>query len=130
DGEIVVDALSNAVERPREFRESRVLRALAPFAPFGMIDVLLAALLVAAGGLDVAFRVRAQPNIAPSRRHGERREAPSDGRVAYAPAVLVQVDEAAAAPPARQARLVAVDVAQAAAVRRASLTVAGPTRPA
>src|SRR5690606_40143391 len=53
DGEILADTPPNAAEHRREVGEPSVLRVLAPFAPFGMVDVLLAAFLVAAGRLDV-----------------------------------------------------------------------------
>src|SRR5690606_5321958 len=49
EGEVFLDTAPHAAEHAREVGEMRVLRVLAPLAPLGMIEVLLAALLVAAG---------------------------------------------------------------------------------
>src|SRR5690606_41650972 len=85
---------------------------LAPFAPFGMVDVLLAAFLVAAGRLDVPPRVGPTPHRAPCRRARERGQPAPNGPVAHRLPRVVEILEAAAASAAGEPRLVAVDIAQ------------------
>src|SRR5690606_31518562 len=112
DGEILADTPPNAAEHRREVGEPSVLRVLAPFAPFGMVDVLLAAFLVAAGRLDVPPRVGAKPHRAPCRRDRERGQPAPNGPVAHRLPRVVEILEAAAASAAGEPRLVAVDIAQ------------------
>jgi hypothetical protein len=62
--------------------------------------------------LNVPIRIAAEPDIRPSRRHGERREASLRGGVGHGGAVDAEVGEPAAASPAPEARLVGVYVAE------------------
>src|SRR5690606_32517296 len=89
--QVLVDLAANPAEHLREVGQMRVLRQLALLAPFWVIDVLLAALLVPAGRLDVAAWVDAEPDVYPGRRHGKRGEAAAHGGIAHGAAFLVAV---------------------------------------
>src|SRR5690606_41758055 len=102
----------NAAEHRREVDEPSRLRLVAPFAPYGMVDVLLAAFLAAAGRLEVPPRVGAKPHRAPCRRDRERGQPAPNGPVAHRLPRVVEILEAAAASAAGEPRLVAVDIAQ------------------
>src|SRR5690606_1975873 len=109
--EVLLEPAAKTSEHSREVGEVSVLRSLALLAPLGVIDVLLAPLLVTARRLNVAARVDAEPDVGPSGRHGERGKTASDGSVPQRLTVLVEIDEASSASPASQSRLVAVHVA-------------------
>src|SRR5690606_27438601 len=84
--------------------------------PAGVVEVLLAAGLVPAGGLQVPVGVGADPHLAPRRRDHQALDTLPLGRADRLAARAV-VAEALAATAPRVARLVVPDVAQARAQR-------------
>src|SRR5690606_25241807 len=77
---------------------------LADLAIAGVVAVLLAAALVAAGGLEVAVGVGADPDIGPGGRDGQGLDAGEGGLVAEGFAAGAHVGEAPAGPLAGDAR--------------------------
>src|SRR5688572_29975509 len=61
--QILIDALANARQRAPERDHVLVFRLVADLPPFGVIAVLLATARIAAGGLDVAVRRGADPDV-------------------------------------------------------------------
>src|SRR5207244_10740173 len=57
------------------------LSLVAHLAPGGMIEILLAAALVVAGGLQMPARPGANPDVPPGGRHGEALNTPQGVRV-------------------------------------------------
>ncbi len=90
-----------------------VLVLVTQFAPLGVVAVLLATASVAAGGLQVALRVAANPHIGVGRRDHQRGDARQGFAVAHALPLGVEVDEAVAPATPGQARLAVVDIVQA-----------------
>ena len=108
--------------RPRAPRSRAIRRADAPAAPrrtracasylvssrtarqLRVVAVLLAPARVAAGRLQVAVGLRADPDVGPRRRDRERADAPDHRGIAERPAVRQSIAEAFAAPDARDAR--------------------------
>ena len=70
--QVARDPFAEPGERPAEVDHPAVLRLVPNLAPARVVAVLLAAPRVAAGGLDVAARARADPDVGPGRRDGER----------------------------------------------------------
>src|SRR5262249_43889696 len=66
----------NARERIGEGDQMLVLGAFAQFAETRMIPILLSSPGVSTCGLDVTVRRRADPNVGPGWRNGERLDAP------------------------------------------------------
>ena len=71
-----------------------VFGALAHLAKKRMVAILLAPLGIAAGGLDVTVRKRADPDIGPGRGDGERLDPPEDVRLCQPGAIRPRVGEA------------------------------------
>ena len=85
---------------------------VAHLAPARVVAVLLAPLGVAAGRLEVAVGVRADPDVRPGRRDREGADARQRRLVAHRLPVRHPVGEARAGTPARDARPLVGDVAQ------------------
>ena len=66
--------------------------------PALVIQVLLAASGVDTGRLEMSHRIRADPNVGPCGRHGERPDPPEHLGILEGPSPLVEVGKAA--PPA------------------------------
>ena len=81
--------------------------------PARVIAVLLAAPGVAAGGLDVAERVSANPDLFVGRRNGQFLDPGDHRRIGDQPAVRVDIDEAAVQSSSADARFVVVHIAKA-----------------
>jgi hypothetical protein len=87
------------------------LLAIAALAPAVVVAVLLAPRCVGAGGLDMAHRIGADPDVLPRGRDGEGADAVEDLGVGELAAVLVEVLEAATPSAADDPRRRAVDAA-------------------
>src|SRR5262245_5668925 len=100
----------SAATRPRSAVNARANSTMSSnfFAPARVVQVLPATAVVAAGGLDVAGRVRADPHVLPGRRDHQIADALQDLGVGHALAVGVEVLEplAPAAPANAGARAV------------------------
>ncbi len=92
----LVDCGAERRKRVGEFGEAIELRAVAHFAEFRVVAVLLAAARIAAGGLHVALAEAANPDVCPGRRNGERADALQRLLIAHRFAVRVAVGEALA----------------------------------
>ena len=97
-GQVGVAPLADHGQRGREFEHPPELVEIAAAAPVGVIAVLLPAAGVAAGGLDVARRERADPYVGPCRRHGHALDPGQLDAVANALSVGVAIREAATGP--------------------------------
>src|SRR5690606_38948125 len=91
--EIAGDALSDPGQDLAECDHAFVLRLIAHGAPVGMVTILFAVSGIAAGGLDVAVVVGADPNVGPGRRNGEAADAAERALVPDYPAVGSAVAE-------------------------------------
>ncbi len=111
-GEVRLDPLAQAGEGASEFGHAAVLGLVPVGAPIGMIDVLLAALLVAAGRLDVAAGFGADPDLGPGRRNHQLGDAILGAGVLDRLAVSVDVGESLARPLAADARVAVVHIDQ------------------
>src|SRR5918996_1170232 len=101
-----------AGQLPGEAGHRLELLPVAPLAPEVVVAVLLAAGGVGPGGLDVAERVGADPDVLPGGRDGELTDAVDHGGFGDAVALLVEELEALASPPAPDAGAGAVDASQ------------------
>src|SRR6185503_21217947 len=101
----------DARQGAREGAHPAVLGVVAHFAPARVIAVLLAAARIAAGRLEVAIAVRADPHLFPGRRNRERLDAREDLLVAHCAAARQAVAEAAVVARAGDARRRVADVA-------------------
>src|SRR5438552_6280639 len=110
--QISVDAFADPWEGFREVDQSVIFRLVADLSPALVIAVLLSAPSIAPGGLDVTDRARRDPHIGPRRRDRESSDSFELALVADRDAVAVGVDEPAPVPPAANAGLVVVRVAQ------------------
>src|SRR6185437_12187917 len=97
----------------RDEEQAAVFRLVAHAAPARMIAVLLAAPGVAADSLNVAIRIRTDPDIGPGRRHRQRLDAPQDRAVADEMAGGVAIGEAGPGATPRDARRGVADITQA-----------------
>ena len=88
------------------------LLSVAAFAPLLVVEVLAAAGGVGAGRLDMTVLVRADPDVVPGRRYGERRYAVEGGGVGDRPSAVVDVGKAVGGAPAGDAGLAGVRGAQ------------------
>src|SRR5262249_40594005 len=79
--EVAFDRCANLGQRRRERDHSAVFRLVANRAPARMVPILLSALCVTAGGLDVAVRERADPDVLPRGRDHEGPDPPERRRV-------------------------------------------------
>ena len=95
-----VDPLAEDRQRMAEVDQRLELGLLSGALPFGVVAVLLAALGVAAGRLDVTVGVDAEPHVRPRRRDHEPAQALDRLAIPQRRALDVEVDEAAPAPPA------------------------------
>ena len=93
-----------------EAEDPVVLLPVAGRPPLVVVAVLAPALRVEPGRLDVPVRVRADPHVLPRRRDGQGPDAVDDVLVGDPLAVLVEVREALARPPAPHPRPVAIDL--------------------
>src|SRR5690606_724947 len=109
--EVALDAAAERGQGLPEGDHPVELDPAAHLAPALVVAVLLAALLVAAGGLEVAVRERADPDLVPRRRDRERLDPLALG-VGDEGAVGVVVGKARAAAAARDAGLAVGDVDQ------------------
>src|SRR5690349_10947570 len=66
-----VDALADRRQCLREGNEARILGFVADRRPALVVAILLAAAIVPPGRLDVALRVRRNPDVRPRRRDGQ-----------------------------------------------------------
>ena len=101
-GEVRGDALAQRGQRAGELDHVVELLLVAALAPARVVQVLLAPAVVDAGGLDVAARVRADPDVLPGRRDHQLVDPLQHLGVGDALAVGVEVLEPLAAPPARR----------------------------
>jgi hypothetical protein len=108
-----VDFLADLRQRLAELDHALVLHLVAHLAPFGVVAVLLAPARVAPGGLQVAVGLRADPDLGPGRRDGQRLDAFQGGFVVDRLAARVEVAKAVALRLAADAGPVVEDVAQA-----------------
>jgi hypothetical protein len=99
-GEVRVDALANGGQEPGERDHPIELGAVTLFAVRGVVAVLLATAGVASGRLQVAPRVRADPDVGPGGRDRERADPLEDGRVVDRRAVGGAVRESPTGAPA------------------------------
>ena len=106
------DALADGGQRLAEVEHAFVLRAVAHLAPARMVAVLLAAPVVAAGRLDVAFGVGADPDIGIGRRDRQRFDAGQRFLVLHGGAVGIAEAEALARPAPPDAGFLVRDIDQ------------------
>ena len=97
-GQVGVAALADLRQDPGEVDEALELGVVAPGPPAVVVAVLLAALGVAAGGLEVAGGIRADPDVGPGRRDRQRPDPSQDRAVADQLAIGPAIAEPAAAP--------------------------------
>lgn len=71
-GEVGFDALAQRGQAMAKRGEARKFRLVAAGGPVGMIAILLAPALVAAGRLNMSGRIGADPDISPGRRDDQR----------------------------------------------------------
>ena len=117
--QIRFDAGADQRQRLGEDQQLAVFRLVAHFAPARVIAVLLAAALVAAGRLQMAVRVEADPHIGPGRRDRQRANAPQRLDVAHQRAVRAGGSRNRSfAAMAGDARRGIADIAQPRALRR------------
>ena len=102
-GEIAADAAADRRQGRAELCEVVELVCLAPGAPVGVVAVLLAGPRVLPGGLQVAMRLGADPDVLVGRRHRERVEASALRPARDGGAVRGGVGEPAPAPLASDA---------------------------
>src|SRR5690606_29221131 len=95
-GEVLLDALADRRQGLAEGQGVLVLLAVAHLTPARVVAVLLAALRVASGGLEVAVGQGADPDVRPRRRDGQPADAGDGLLVADGPAGGVDITEAAA----------------------------------
>ncbi|VWC30193.1 hypothetical protein BPS26883_06363 [Burkholderia pseudomultivorans] len=110
--EVARDAGADTRQRERERGHSRILVRVARRSPLRVIAVLLAPARVAAGRLQMAARVRADPDVGVRGRNRERVDSRDLVRIADPLAVLRVIREAVAHATTRVARLPVVDVTQ------------------
>ena len=108
----IVTLAAQGRQKSRACLESPELGQVGNLAPVLVVDVLLAAAVVAAGGLQMAVGVAANPDVGPGRRNRERVDARELAFVAKAAAVAVEVVEAFAVQLANEARLLVDDVTE------------------
>ena len=113
EGEIVVDLLADAGEGLAEEGHALVLGFVAGFAPAWVVAALLASAGVAAGGLEVAVGVGADPDVGPGGRDDEALNAAEDFGIADGFAVRIDVAEGGAGALAADAGAGVGDVAEA-----------------
>ena len=94
--QVLIDPLTDFRQRLPELDHVLVLRLFADLAPFLVIAVLLAPLAVTAGGLEMAVRLRADPDVGPRRRDDERLDALQRAFVGDAVTPRIAVEEALA----------------------------------
>ena len=112
-GEVVVDPLADRRQRASEGDQPLELGGITPRAVPRVVAVLLAA-----RGLEMAVRPGRDPDVRPGRRDHDLADPLEDFRVADRPAVGIAVGEAAAGPPAGDARAIVAGVAEAGNRRR------------
>jgi hypothetical protein len=113
-----IDPPADARQGVREGHDPRELVGLSRLPEIRVVAVLLAALGIAAGRLDVAVAAGADPDIRVGRRDRQRADAGELRLVAHRGALRVEVAEAGAAAAARQARPAIIDVDEAGLRRR------------
>src|SRR5690606_32921996 len=112
-GEIGTDPAAQLRQRASEGDDAVELVGVAQRAPVRVVAVLLAAARIASGGLQVATRRRADPDLAIGRRDRQRADARQRVRIAHAAAVGIEVAEAAPAAHAADAWRGIADITQA-----------------
>jgi hypothetical protein len=110
--EVRLDTLAQRGQRPRELDHVLELLAIARGAPLRVVEVLLAAALVDARGLDVSAGVRADPHVLPRRRDDELVDPGQELLLVDAITLLVDVGEPASAAHAPDAGAVAERASQ------------------
>ncbi len=95
-GQVVLDLRAQLGQRPAELGHAAIFGAVAVGAPVGMVDVLLASSLVAAGGLDMPPRIGADPDVGPGRRDHQLGDAVFRAGAVDDAAVGVDIGEALA----------------------------------
>src|SRR5206468_8658937 len=111
--QVLLDPSSNRRQDLAEGEQALVLRLVADLLPLRVVAVLLAPARVAAGRLDVAARMRADPDVGPGRRDRERPDARDRLAVADQLAVGIEVGERPAGPAPSDAGRAVDDVAEA-----------------
>jgi hypothetical protein len=109
---VLVHLDAQSRQRLREVEHPLVLGALADLPEGRVVAVLLAALGVAPGGLQMAVRVRADPNVRVGGRDRELADPVEGRRVLHLAAVRLHVGEALAGLLAADPGLLVGDVAQ------------------
>ena len=104
---------AKAGKRSCEAQHLVELLLVAPGSPAGVVEVLAPTGGVRPDGLDVPERVRADPHLSPGGRNDELADALEGLGILDPLALLVQVLEATAPPPAEDSRSRAVDAAKA-----------------
>src|SRR5690606_3121623 len=116
--EVGVHLLTDARQRVAKQDHAVELRLAADLVPAGVVDVLLAALVVAARGQNVPVEVVADPHVRPSGRDGQRLVAATLVRAGDTLAIRADVGEPPAPALALDARLALLDVSQVGGIRR------------
>jgi hypothetical protein len=109
-------SLADPRQHLRERNEAAVFHFVAQLPPSRMIPVLFASAGVAAGGLQVAERMRTDPDIAPGGRDDEGRNSLEDVSLGYATAVGPDIAFGTHSSDARYGRI--VDIMQPCHIRR------------
>src|SRR5205807_4821419 len=104
EAQVVLDPLADPREGGGEGEQAVVFRLVARLAPARVVAVLLAALRVPAGRLEMPARTGADPDVRPGGRDGERLDTVNLLRVAHRPALVIDVAETGRGPPAPDAR--------------------------
>nr|GFB47739.1 hypothetical protein [Tanacetum cinerariifolium] len=107
-----VHLLAHFGQRLAEGNHPRVFVLVADLAPARMVAILLAPTCIAAGGLQVALAVSADPHVGVGRRDHQRIDALDLVLVADTLAVGVEIGKFAAQDLAAEARLAVIDVVQ------------------
>src|SRR5687767_12497361 len=119
--QVALDALAQRGQRLAELQHAAELGAVARFPVRRVVAILLAPPRVARSGLDVAFRVGADPYLRPGRRDRQAVEPLPDARIGNAGAAGLEIHPARADASARDAASAVADVVQPRARRRAAV---------
>ncbi len=96
-----------------EIGHAAVFGLVAMSAPVGVVDVLLAAALVAAGGLDMTAGVGTDPDVGPGRRDHQPGDAVLGAGVVDGAAIRIEIGKALAGLAAGDARVAVVHIDEA-----------------
>ncbi len=111
--EVVVDPASQPRQGAAEIGHAAVFGLVAMSAPVGVVDVLLAAALVAAGGLDMTAGVGTDPDVGPGRRDHQPGDAVLGAGVVDGAAIRIEIGKALAGLAAGDARVAVVHIDEA-----------------